>query len=162
LSPNKELPHVLVLPEDRANRELATAFQLGLDHAHLRKIQILPEAAGWNQVLEEFENDHVAGMEQYKSRFMVLIIDFDNKADRLAMVKNRIPPQLLDRVFILGARGEAEDLKRALAANYEKIGSELANDCRAGATTTWSSNGLENNSGELQRLIASVRPILFG
>ena len=50
---NKQVPHVFVLPEDDANRQLANGFVLdgGLDG---RRIQILEEAGGWMEVLNRF------------------------------------------------------------------------------------------------------------
>jgi hypothetical protein len=42
MSVNKYLPHVLVLPEDDANRQLATGFEIEVKHT--RRIQVLVEA----------------------------------------------------------------------------------------------------------------------
>ena len=43
MSPNKYAEHVLVLPEDRANNEIANGF-LQTPSLALRKIQVLPAA----------------------------------------------------------------------------------------------------------------------
>jgi len=53
MSVNKYLPHVLVLPEDDANRQLANGFQLDVFLA-TRRMQILEEAGGWQEVLNRF------------------------------------------------------------------------------------------------------------
>ena len=53
MSVNKYMPHVLVLPEDDANRQLANGFQLDESLA-TRKMQILEEAGGWQEVLHCF------------------------------------------------------------------------------------------------------------
>ena len=59
MSVNKYLPHVLVLPEDDANRQLANGFLL--DRALMtRSIQVLAEAGGWTAVLDRFKSDHVS------------------------------------------------------------------------------------------------------
>ena len=48
MSVNKYLPHLLILPEDDANRELANGFVL--NHAvNSRAVQILPPAGGWKK-----------------------------------------------------------------------------------------------------------------
>ena len=47
------------------------------------------------------ESDHVAGMDRYANRFMVLLIDFDGNAERLSDSKNRVPERLTERFFIL-------------------------------------------------------------
>ena len=64
MSVNKRVPHVLVLPEDDANRQLANGFQLDplLDP---RRMQILEEAGGWQEVLNRFTEDHVPEMDRY-------------------------------------------------------------------------------------------------
>ena len=91
---------------------------------------------------------------------MVLLIDFDRKENRLRVAKARIPPHLAERVFILGALGEPEDLKRDLG-HYETIGMKLGENCREGTDTTWNHDLLRHNASELGRLNDRVRPILF-
>jgi hypothetical protein len=161
MSVNKHLPHVLVLPEDDANSRLANGFQLQVDPARLRRMQVLPAAGGWNEVLEHFEADHIREMDLHAQRFMVLLIDFDGKDERLGSARGRIPERLRDRVFILGAWGEPEDLKRAGLGVYEVIGSALARDCREETNSIWGHELLQHNASELARLRERVRPILF-
>src|SRR6266478_2823150 len=100
MSVNKYHPHVLVLPEDGANRQLANGFLLD-QRLSTWKIQVLEEAGGWTQVLEHFLSDHVMAMDRYPGRFMVLLIDFDGREERLQDAKQKIPGRLTDRVFIL-------------------------------------------------------------
>jgi hypothetical protein len=160
VSVNRYQPHVLVLPEDDANRQLANGFQLHVDPVRLRRMQVLPVAGGWNEVLELFLADHVREMVLNTARFMVLLIDFDGNDDRLDDARNRIPEHLRGRVFILGAWSEPEDLKKALGA-YETIGAAMAQDCREDTDTIWGHDLLRHNAGELARLRDQVRPILF-
>ena len=90
MSVNRYRPHVLVLPEDDANRQLANGFLL--DRAlSTRSIQVLEEVGGWNEVLDHFLSDHVAAMDRYPQRSMVLLIDFDRDVDRLSYVRARFP-----------------------------------------------------------------------
>jgi hypothetical protein len=159
MSVNKYLPHVLVLPEDDANRQLANGFQLDqlLD---TRRLQILEEAGGWQEVLDRFQADHVPEMDRNTNRFMVLLIDFDKVGDRLNNVRATIPDRLRERVFVLGAWSEPEDLRRNLGS-YETIGLAMARDCRDNTEVTWAHALLCHNAGELERLREHVRPILF-
>lgn len=159
MSCNKYLPHVWVLPEDDANRQLANGF-LTDESLLTRNIQVLEEAGGWIEVLNHFNSDHVAGMERNTNRFMVLLIDFDNREERLQYAKARIPERLIDRVFILGSLSDPESL-RANLGSYETIGLAMARDCREGTETTWGRPLLRHNAGELERLRENVRPILF-
>jgi hypothetical protein len=159
MSVNKHFPHVLVLPEDDANRQLANGFQLDplLD---TRRMQILEEAGGWREVLNRFKEDHLPEMDRYASRFMVLLIDFDGQEDRLNTVKAAIPDHLKERVFVLGAWSEPEELRQNLGS-YETIGLAMAKDCRDNAEVTWAHVLLGHNADELKRLRIHVRPILF-
>lgn len=60
-----------MLPEDDANRQMANGFLLD-QYLSTSKIQVLEEVGGWKLVLDRFISDHVAGMERYPYRFMVL------------------------------------------------------------------------------------------
>ena len=159
MSVNKYLPHVLVLPEDDANRQLANGFHLDQFLA-TRRMQVLEEAGGWQEVLSHFKTDHLLEMERYNNRFMVLLIDFDAREDRLDKVRRVIPDHLRDRVFVLGSWGEPEDLRRSLGS-YESIGLAMAKDCRDNTESVWGHEILRHNSSELERLRLHVRPILF-
>jgi hypothetical protein len=157
---NKNRPHVLVLPEDDANRQLAKSFQLEIELSRQRQMQVLPVAGGWREVLGLFKSDHIAEMNRYPHRFIVLLIDFDNSNDRLDTAKAAIPEDLAERVFVLGALTNPEELKTKLGS-YETIGSALAQDCRDETDTTWGHDLLRHNADEIERLRERVRPILF-
>jgi hypothetical protein len=156
---NKMVPHVFVLPEDDANRQLANGFQR-FHSLDTRRMQILPEAGGWQQVLERFKTDHVPDMERNANRFMVLLLDFDGREDRLEQVGAEIPDSLRERVFTLGSFSEPEKLRPSLGS-YEKIGFALAKDCSDNTDVTWTHELLKHNAGEIERLRKFVRPILF-
>lgn len=157
MSVNKDRPHVLVLPEDSANRQLANGFHQQLER--IRCLQVLPVAGGWIKVLDLFVTVHAKEMDRNPLRFMILLIDFDNQDGRLQDVKAKIPDHLTDRVFILGTLSEPEDL--TTLGSYETIGSAMAQDCRDDTNKIWEHELLIHNSGELDRLRQHVRPILF-
>ncbi|MGP8253624.1 MAG: hypothetical protein ACLQHF_16465 [Terracidiphilus sp.] len=160
MAPNNYLPHVLVLPEDDADRQLANGFVLD-EWLATRKIQVLEEAGGWTRVLDNFEADHVLGMENWPTRFMVLLIDFDGREDRLVQAKSRIPTHLEERVFVLGSLTDPEDLKRGIGSSLEEIGKALASDCRNETSAIWGHDLLKHNASELDRMREQIRPILF-
>ncbi|OLE71682.1 MAG: hypothetical protein AUI36_02365 [Cyanobacteria bacterium 13_1_40CM_2_61_4] len=161
MSVNKYQPHVLVLPEDDANRQLATGFHLQVVSARQRQMQVLPVAGGWNEVLNLFESEHAMEMDRCPHRFMVLLIDSDGIEDRLENARVRIPMHLTDRVFILGALSDPEDLRQSTSSSYETIGKAMAEDCREGTDTIWAHDLLRHNALEIDRLRQHVRPILF-
>lgn len=133
---NKYRPHLLVLPEDDANREIADGFLL---HPKLDQcsIQVLPPADGWLKVLKEFADDHVSDMRRYANRNLLLVIDFDGDTKRLQFVKAKIPKDLKDRVFVLGVLSEPERLKNLLGKHFEAIGNDLAQDCSENEYSAW-------------------------
>jgi len=161
MSVNKDRPHVLVLPEDAANRQIAVGFSLCLDFYVQRQMQVLNEVGGWTKVLSTFESDHIAMMDRTPNRNLILLIDFDDQPERLGEAQSRIPERLRERVFILGALSTPERLKNALGT-YEQIGTRLAESCRSESDAIWEHELLRHNAGQLTRLRERVRPILFG
>jgi hypothetical protein len=161
MSVNKKLPHVYVLPEDDANRQLAIGFHKELPWNLQRQMLVLGVARGWTKVLDQFTSVHVAEMNRCHARLMVLLIDFDEQQEaRLQQVRNNIPANLTERVFVLGALNEPEDLK-PIFGPLEEIGSRLAGDCRERTDITWGHDLLRHNEAELNRLREHVLPILF-
>lgn len=161
MSVNKYQPHILVLPEDDANRQIANGFLLE-PNLNGRVIQVLPPSGGWTKVVDSFTNDHVRGIELYPHRNFVLLIDFDNcTEERLSYVRSLIPGAIEGRVFILGVRSNPEELRRDIGDPYESIGEALAKDCSYNTTILWGHILLEVNNPELNRMISSVKPFLF-
>ena len=160
MSLNKLRPHIVVLPEDKANRQLANGFMLD-QSVRTTAIQVLPEAGGWMEVLNRFRSDHIHKMDRYPERFMILLIDFDGTPNRLTYAKSQVPHHLIDRVFILGVRTEPEDLKLANLGSYENIGLAMARDCQGGAGGIWDHDLLRNNCVELERSRERLVPVLF-
>jgi hypothetical protein len=160
MSVNKSKPHLFDLPEDDANRQVANGFHLDIDWDRQRRMQVLRPAGGWLKVLEYFESTHAFEMDIYPERFMVLLIDVDDRDERLKYTKDGIPKHLTDRVFILGAQSEPEDLRPSLGP-LESIGMALAKECREGTDATWNHELLRHNRDEVERLRQHVRPFLF-
>jgi hypothetical protein len=160
MSLNRYLPHLYILPEDDADRQLATGFTLhpGVDD---RKVQVLGEAGGWSAVSDRFENDHLATMRKYPETRFLLLLDFDQAEDRLRKVRARIPADVQDRVFVLGVWTNPEDLHHELGLSLEEIGIKLAQECCDDLNETWTHQLLTHNAAELERLRASIRPELF-
>lgn len=167
MSVNNYQDHVLVLPEDDANRQIANGFILD-SNVKERVIQVLPIADGWVKLVGKFKDDHVSQMRRFSKRMIVLLIDFDRKGEQLSYVKSQIPEDLQDRVFVLGVLSEPEDLKRIKkkfesigTGKLEQIGETLANDCSDNTNELWGHDLLKHNKTELDRMILSVKPFLF-
>ncbi|MGA2478632.1 MAG: hypothetical protein ABSG63_07785 [Spirochaetia bacterium] len=160
MSVNRYLPHVLVLPEDDANRQIANGFLLD-PFLNDRAIQVLPPAGGWSKVRDSFAEAYLPEMAKLRQRYMILLVDFDKHDNRVKEVKKVIPPELVDRVFVVGVLSEPEELKKAKLGKYEDIGKGLSEDCRNQSAKTWGHELLRHNLVEVGRMTSIVRPILF-
>lgn len=160
MSLNRYKPHIFILPEDDANRQIVNSFIL---HPNLneRVIQILPPAGGWGKVLSQFTEIHVAEMLQYPEERLILIIDFDLCKDRLNYVKQKIPDLLQERVFVVGVLSNPEKLKTNLNKSFEQIGEVLASHCSDNRSDLWDHELLKHNKIEVDRMIFCLKPFLF-
>jgi hypothetical protein len=155
------------LPEDDANREIVNGFLLE-PGINLRKLQPLPAAGGWKKVIEKFADNYVSYLRKHRTGTMILLVDFDDRENRLELIRAAIPGDLSDRVFVLGTKTEPEDLqrrpkdyKKERLGSLENVGRMLAQDCVDGTDTAWSHDLLAHNAEELKRLIPHVQSFLF-
>ena len=160
MSCNKSLPHIIVIPEDDANKAIANGFEEGLDSGQ-RNFQIVRPSGGWLKAIGDFNDIYLPKISIKSNGHIVLLIDFDNFPNRLIQIQSQIPKNVSKRVFVLGAKKNPEELKRARLGSYEAIGKMLFDDCRGNATATWEHELLKHNSPELQRMNPILRPILF-
>lgn len=152
MSVNRHREHILVLPEDDANRQMANGFLLSMPDRTRSQVRILPVAGGWQRVLYQFQSDHMDYMERFGQCGMVLLIDFDGRTDRFSRARSAIPPHLTGRVFILGVWTRPEDLIQAGLGSYERIGRWLWRDCGTEPTGIWQHELLRHNIPEARRL----------
>jgi hypothetical protein len=179
MSVNRLKSHLLVLPEDDANRQIANGFLLE-PRLNSRAIQVLPCAGGWGKVIEEFEANYAPKMRQNQLMMMALVIDSDvekkgeirsRNVSRFDDVRDRIPSDLKDRVFVLGSWIDPQKLKAAMhRKSLEAIGESLAEDCAKkksdgdcaeNTNGTWGHELLKHNEKELKRMVVTVKPFLF-
>ncbi len=160
---NKYKKHILVLPEDEANIQIANGFVLLHPNLNDRAIQVMPPLRGWKKVVETFTEEYAREMiTKYSDRMIVLLMDFDNNYEsRLSYVKDQIPEELKARVFVLGVLSEPENLRTDINKDFEQIGEALAKDCPDNTNELWGHNLLKHNKGELERMASSVKPFLF-
>jgi len=157
---NKYLPHIHVLAEDDANRQIANGFLLG-SNLDDRAVKVLPLPGGWKKTVEEFTKEYAPEMRQLRHRMMVLLIDFDDNENRLSYVESHIPDDLKARVLVLGVLSEPENLRTDIKKTFEEIGEALAKDCSDNTNELWGHSLLKHNKGELDRMASSVKPFLF-
>lgn len=151
MSANKYSEHLVVIPEDDANRQILNGFRNHLS-VNSRRIQVDPVAGGWRKVLETFTSEHVPTMGKFPKRHLLLLIDFDNNPDRIDEVKEIIPDELSARVFVLGVLSEPENLSKSVQKTEEKIGEILADDCLRKLEGLWGHSLMTHNDNELKRM----------
>jgi len=158
---NKFKPHLYILLEDDANRQITNGF-LKNPNINDFQVQVLPIAKGGGKVVEQFENNHIREMRRFSHRIMILLLDIDNNDKKVDDVKNKIPPDLESRVFVLGVWSEPENLNTDLRhKGYEYIGTTLAKDCDNNTDELWGHELLKHNKPELERMGSVIKAILF-
>jgi hypothetical protein len=103
MSVNVYVKHVIVLPEDRANEEMANGF---VNHYQVQdaRIQVVPPAGGWPNVLKVFEDEYVRRLRAYEAEHLVMLIDFDEKFEvQKKRFDETVPADVKDRVFVIGS-----------------------------------------------------------
>ena len=152
-------PHLLVIVEDDANRQILNGFKL---ICTTRQLEVAPLAGGWENVLEVFAHEHIPLLRRFQFRQVLLVIDFDMEIQhRTSLFRALVPAELRDRVFILGSSERPERLVASLGSSKEDIGEQLARDCEHNTHAIWGREMLRHNAEELERMSATVRPILF-
>lgn len=161
---NKFEDHILIFPEDDANREIVNGLTL-LPNIKLNKIQIMQSEGGWIKLIESFKKNHLDKLKNNEKRRVVLLLDFDSDPDRKESIKKELidslPISVKERIFIFGAYSEPEDLRRKTKKSFETIGKELLKDCPDNISELWSNELLQHNLTEVDRFRKSV-PFLFG
>ena len=161
MSVNKYKPHLYVIPEDDADRQIADGFVLHPSVAS-RQVQVMEPAGGWSRVLETFKEEYLPLLQENLQTYVVLLIDFDGNPDeRREHFKSQIPDAIRNRVFVIGPRERPEALRQAINKGYEAIGSSLAADCDNDRVEVWSHDHLQHNEVERLGLIQAVKPFLF-
>jgi hypothetical protein len=162
MSVNKFKPHVYIIPEDRANEQIANGFVLH-DQVKQRQVQILPCAGGWSDVLQRFQTEFIQHLQKHKDGHLIMLVDFDGQFDSRHTKFQQVTPEVLkSRVFVIGVKQTPELLKQALAMKFEDIGLSLADDCQRNTEIVWSHDHLKHNDLDRQRMVQFIRPILFG
>jgi hypothetical protein len=158
---NKYEQHVWVVPEDDADQQIANGFNLE-PALNVNRFHVGRYPGGWPKVRAELEQRHVGTLRKFTLQHLVLLIDFDGKVEeRTAQFKAAIPPDVAERVYVLGARDKPESLRKKTSLTYEGIGKALAGACASRELGLWSHEMLGHNAQDLKRLMTSVRSFLF-
>ena len=161
MSPNLHKPHLLVIAEDEANRSIVNGFATQLE-ANPRQFYIETVSRGWTKGRDRLLELCDRYLKIHTGAHALLIIDFDQQADRASEIKDRLPSEVRDRVFIIGVFSEPEALKRSTKKKGEEIGQLVAAGCKAKNSDIWEQEPLLiHNLEEIQRLSQAVRDLFF-
>jgi hypothetical protein len=158
---NDYKPHLLVIPEDKANQDIVNGFSLHLE-VNERQFTVLPIAKGWSKGKERLSELCEKRLSKCKTAYALLIVDYDGDRDRGSKIKSSLPAEVKDRVFVIGILSEPERLKSSINQKYEDIGRLVAEGCREKSTDFWEQQELlAHNLDEVQRLSKAVRNFFF-
>ena len=159
-------PHLLVLPEDDANRQILVGFKNHLA-VNSRKMDVQNIAGGWLVAVTSVVEEHVPLMRKFPKRHVLLVIDFDGQFERRDYILTKIPADVQDRFYILSCSDEPERLLASMGiraeegSKLETLGRLLATDCEHNTNETWNHEMLAHNATELERLRSNVKGFLF-
>lgn len=157
---NRHRPHVYVIPEDDANRQIAVGFELDY-RLRSRALQVMKPAGGWRVVIDIIIDEYIPILQSNPNANVVGIIDCDGYEGRISEEFDRIPENLSDRVFILGTLRNPETFKRSVRLSFEKIGGKLADECFCERFHLWDHGDLIHVRDQVQRAKSILRTILF-
>ena len=162
MSVNLALPHLIVIPEDNANREIANGFRLIIEKND-RQFLMKKPARGWPNGRYELValSDSTGHLQKYKSSHAALIVDFDGKRERGSEIKQLVSEEVIDRVFVIGVLSEPEKLRNATGMKFEQLGIQIAEGCKDSSINFWQHDLLAHNIEEIRRLSGAVRDIFF-
>jgi hypothetical protein len=161
VSANKYTPHLIVIPEDQAVREIVNGFSTCLD-ANERQFSVYDLARGWERGKEILLDLSKGYMREYPHSYAILIVDFDRNAHRGSEIKNQVPEGVRDRVFVVGVLNEPEDLKESTGMKFEELGRQIAGGCKDSSIDFWKGQELlAHNVDEIRRLSGAIRDLFF-
>jgi hypothetical protein len=156
---NRERPHVEILVEDDANRQILNGFSL--HHAYGTQVHIPKVAGGWPKVRAEVAQTYVRRMRQNPHLHLILVVDFDERDGRYETIFSEVPDDLKARVMLIGAKDDPQALARAARKSREALGQELAEACFERIDGAWGSDHLAHNAEELRRVGETMRNLIF-
>ena len=160
MSVNRSKPHLIVIPEDKADQDIVNGFSNCLE-LNERQFVVKKPAGGWEKGrarLLELSDSH---LREYPDSHAVLVIDFDKYNDRGSEIRKQVPEGVRDRVFVIGVLSNPEELKRSININFERIGTQIAKGCKESNTDFWQHQLLAHNLEVIRRLSRAVRDIFF-
>lgn len=157
---NKFKPHLFIVPEDDADRQIAVGFQMHLEANG--RMQIVDVAGGWLKVVNVIKDEYVPLLNNNPNTHVLGIIDCDKDADRIAEQLKTFPAGIRNRIFLLGVNENPQEFKRSTKMHFAQIGEKLADECYKDELDLWNHEMLSYSSIEALRAKNALRELVFG
>jgi hypothetical protein len=159
MSVNRFKKHLIILPEDDGIRQVVNGFLTDIS-VDAGCVDVRRVAGGWIKTKDAVARDLRGRMTQYPNAHLLVLVDLDTDIGRVDHLLEVAPAEYRDRVYVLGIKGESEDLRRDFGMSLESIGKEIATGCVSDVFDVWNHDRLSANGKELRRIRNSVRPFL--
>lgn len=159
MSVNNAKPYLIVLFEDNAYKDLF----MGFDFSMQRQILLKPVCGGFPSVCVQLTNEKgvlLKELNQFSRAYVLALIDADldnhpcSQKGKIDKLKTEIDTKYQDRIFIIGSRIEAEDIKRKIIGkgSWKKVVQKLEESCKDDNCQLWQDEILKHNLDEIARL----------
>lgn len=154
MSVNRYSAHMAIVPEDDAYRQIVNGFIRGFPDDVQRRLQPYPPAGGWAKALARIDPQELS---KFPGRLLVILIDFDSDIEergrKIEEARARAGAAG-DRVFVIGANPEAEDLAREMHMTLARCGRQCADDCGVRRHGLLRLQAFRHNAGVFETLAA--------
>lgn len=159
MSINRYQNYLIVLFEDNAYKDLF----MGFDFSVQRQISLKPICGGFDSVYVQLTNEKdvlLKELNKYSNAYVLALIDADldnhphSQKGKIDKLKTAIDAKYQDRIFIIGSKIEAEDIKRAIISegNWKTVAQKLEDSCQNHDCELWQDEMLKHNLDEISRL----------
>lgn len=159
MSVNREKPYLIVLFEDGAYKDLFMGFEFSMQK------QISPRSVcgGFDKVCLELTDEKsilLKELNKFPKAYVLALIDADldncpdSQIGKIEKLKQKIDEKYIDRVFIIGSKIEAEDIKQVIIGQgkWKTVSQKLEDSCKNDNCQLWQDEMLKHNLDEISRL----------
>lgn len=153
MSVNRYEPYLIVLCEDNAYKDIFLGFEIS-EHP---QISLKPVYQGFDDILFQLTNPNSMTskeLKRYNKSYVLALTDADldsQSESNIKKLKDSIPNEYKDRVFVMGSKYEAENIKRAIIGKgkWKGVSQELEKSCRDENCELWRDEMLNHNMEEI-------------
>lgn len=159
MSVNRYQNYLIVLFEDNAYKDLF----MGFDFSMQKQISLRPVCDGFDSVCIQLTSEKgvlLKELNQFSKAYVLALIDADldnhpySQRGKIDKLRTSIDNKYQDRIFIIGSKIEAEDIKRAIISQgeWKAVSQKLENSCKNENCELWQDDMLKHNLDEITRL----------